>query len=171
MPDRIGELASMEGYSPQEADFQFGVRATPWFGEFAQQHGEPNLNDPNYDYRAAWAAGARPNVRDPGDNQYHWPSQFKGPEHPNRFVNGVDTITGQPVSTGEEYAGLGGDPRTSREHHQRLVDAAEKLVRQGESREPEKRRSIPARRHGRDSTATGNRHDRGAGFGGRIWWR
>ena len=100
----------MEGYSPQEADFQFGIRSTPWFSEFAQQHGEPNLNDPNYDYRAAWTAGARPNVRDPGDNQLHWSSQFKGPEHPNRFVNGVDTITGQPVSTGEEYAGLGGDP-------------------------------------------------------------
>ena len=110
MPDQIGNLAAMDGYTPEEADFQFGVRATPWFSEFTQQHGEPNLNDPNYDYRAAWTAGARPNVRDPGDNQLHWSSQFKGPEHPNRFVNGVDTITGQPVSTGEEYAGLGGDP-------------------------------------------------------------
>ena len=98
MPDRIGELAAMDGYTPEEADFQFGIRATPWFSEFTQQHGEPNLNDPNYDYRAAWKAGARPDVRDPGDSQYHWPSQFKGPEHPNRFVDGIDTITGQPMT-------------------------------------------------------------------------
>jgi len=25
------------------------------------------------------------------DGLYHWPSQFKSDDHPNRFVNGVDT--------------------------------------------------------------------------------
>jgi len=34
-------------------------------------------------------------VRDPGDQLLHWPSLFKGANHPNRFVNGVDTITGR----------------------------------------------------------------------------
>jgi len=81
-----------------EEEFQAGIRATPWFSEFKQQYGEePNLNDPSYDYRRAWAAGARPDVRDPTDKQYHWPSEFKGASHPNRFVQGVDTITGRPM--------------------------------------------------------------------------
>jgi len=50
----------------------------------------PNPDDPKhyYDYRAAYLAGASP------DKQGHWPSKFKLPEHPNRFVNGIDTITG-----------------------------------------------------------------------------
>ena len=85
-----------EGWRGQEDKFQQGIRATPWFSEFTQRYGgEPNLFDPNYDYRQAWAAGARPTVRDPGDNMLHWSSQFKGTNHPNRFINGVDTITGR----------------------------------------------------------------------------
>lgn len=93
---RMGGLAALDTYDPVEGSFQRGIRDTPWFSEFVQRFGEePNLNDQNYDYRRAWAAGARPNVRDPGDQLLHWPSQFKGPDHPNRFVNGIDTITGR----------------------------------------------------------------------------
>ena len=90
-----------QGWAPDaEKTFQVGIRATPWFAEFKQKFGEePNLNDPDYDYRRAWAAGARPTVRDPGDNLLHWSSQFKGENHPNRFVNGIDTITGKPVGS------------------------------------------------------------------------
>lgn len=95
----VADDPRMGGWRGQEDAFQQGIRATPWFSEFKAKHGEePNLFDPNYDYRAAWSAGARPTVRDPGDNMLHWPSQFKGPEHPNRYVNGVDTITGRPPS-------------------------------------------------------------------------
>jgi hypothetical protein len=80
-----------------EDAFQTGIRQTPWFKEFKEKHGEePNLDDPNYDYRAAWRAGSRPEVRDPGDGMLHWSSQFKGENHPNRYVDGVDTITGKP---------------------------------------------------------------------------
>jgi len=90
-PNAMGELFAME-----DEPFQAGIRATPWFGEFVQKYGEePDLNTPDYDYRRAWAAGARPDVRDPGDRLLHWPSEFKGANHPNRFVNGVDTITGR----------------------------------------------------------------------------
>ena len=98
MPNDFPSLAALSAlipYDPKEGAFQRGIRDTPWFQEFAQRYGEPNLNDPNYDYRAAWQAGARPTVRDPGDGLLHWPSQFKGAEHPNRYVNGVDTITGK----------------------------------------------------------------------------
>ena len=75
-----------------EQQFQSGIRATPWFSEFVGKHGEePDLNTPHYDYRGAWAAGARPTVRDPGDGMLHWDSRFKGEDHPNRYVDGVDT--------------------------------------------------------------------------------
>jgi hypothetical protein len=82
----------------KERAFQQGIRNTEWYKEFKQRYGEePDLNTPHYDYRKAWASGARPNVRDPTDNNaYHWPSTFKGPNHPNRYVDGVDTITGEP---------------------------------------------------------------------------
>jgi len=81
----------------REQQFQEGIRNTDWYKEFVAKHGEPNLQDPNYDYREAWDAGVRPNVRDPGDNMLHWSSQFKGAMHPNRFVQGIDTLTGKPV--------------------------------------------------------------------------
>jgi len=95
----IGDLARSD-------DYETGIRATPWFSEFKAKYGEaPDLNTPDYDYRAAWAAGARPTVRDPGDGLLHWPSQFKGASHPNRFVNGVDTLTGDLQNAG--YSDLG----------------------------------------------------------------
>ena len=82
-----------------EEEFLAGIRATPWFTEFKQQYGEePDLNSSDYDYRRAWAAGARPDVRDPGDKQFHWPSEFKGAGHANRYVGGIDTITGKPIN-------------------------------------------------------------------------
>jgi len=83
----------------EEGRFQRGIRDSDWYKEFVTKYNEhPDLDDPNYNYRAAWKAGAQNNlVRDPTDNNMlHWPSQFKGPDHPNRFVDGVDTITGQP---------------------------------------------------------------------------
>lgn len=86
----------------REQQFQEGIRGTDWYKEFVNKHGEqPNLQDPNYDYREAWDAGVRPDVRDPGDNMLHWNSQFKGPNHPNRYVNGVDTLTNKPVETND----------------------------------------------------------------------
>mgnify|MGYP006269209063 CR=1 FL=1 len=47
----------------------------------------PNPDDPRhfYDWRAAYEAGAQP------DASGHWPSKFKHPWHPRRFVEGKDT--------------------------------------------------------------------------------
>ena len=70
-----------------EAKFQ------DWYRRYAQQLGlSLNPDDPEhyYDWRAAWQAGATP------DRSGHWPSQFKAPGHPNRYVEGMDTITGMP---------------------------------------------------------------------------
>lgn len=71
-----------------------------WYRGWAQKAGlDPNPDNPEhrYDYRAAFRAGAEPAI-DPSDGRYHWPSRFKADDHPNRFVDGVDTKTGQSVA-------------------------------------------------------------------------
>lgn len=73
-----------------------------WYGRWAKEADlDPNPADPrhHYDYRAAFKAGANP-VRDPQDgNRYHFDSRFKAQDHPNRYVNGQDTITGEPMTS------------------------------------------------------------------------
>jgi hypothetical protein len=64
-----------------------------WYLGWATRAGlDPDPDNPlhQYDYRGAYAAGESPAV-DPGDSLYHWPSRYKDPDHPNRFVGGVDT--------------------------------------------------------------------------------
>lgn len=76
------------GADPNEAAFR------AWYAQHAKRWGlDPNPDAPEhqYDYRAAFNAGATP------DKTGHWPSEFKLPGHPNRFVDGVDTITMKPV--------------------------------------------------------------------------
>ena len=71
-------------------------RFQEWYAEKAKQFKlNPNPDDPRhfYDYRAAYLAGAEP---DPLTG--HWDSKYKLPGHPNRYVDGVDTITGKPVA-------------------------------------------------------------------------
>ena len=74
-----------------------------WYRKFADANGlDPNPDDPrhHYDYRAAFHAGAMPQL-DPEDGMLHLPSEFKTKDHPNRFVriDGtlIDTITGNPA--------------------------------------------------------------------------
>lgn len=83
--ERLGSVAPVD-----EDEFQ------RWYAEKAAQTGinpDPDNPDHKYDYRAAFAAGAEPNA------EGHWPSQFKADDHPNRFVEGVDTKTGNPITT------------------------------------------------------------------------
>src|SRR3972149_10892014 len=73
-----------------------------WYKGWSSKLGlNPNPDDPRhqYDYRAAYKAGATPNESN------HWPSEFKKEGHPNRFVDGVDTITGKPIPTLSEDTG------------------------------------------------------------------
>ena len=77
----------------EEQQFQDWIKGTGWYKEFQKQYNEqPNLDDPQYDYRAAWKAGLQPE-RDPYDkNRYHWPSSLpsgqmlKGKEHPTAWM-------------------------------------------------------------------------------------
>jgi hypothetical protein len=88
-----GKVAHFQSGGVVEHAYQRGVRKSPWYREFeSEEGGPPKLNDPDYNYRKAWRSGMRPK-RDENDKRYHWPSRFKGENHPNRFVNGVDTIT------------------------------------------------------------------------------
>jgi hypothetical protein len=43
-------------------------------------HSDPDHPEHEYDWRAAWMAGAEPDEHD------HWPSEFKRPGHPNIYV-------------------------------------------------------------------------------------
>ncbi len=64
-----------------------------WYKEKAIKHGiDVNLDDPEhkYDYRGAYTAGAGP------DPTGHWSSIFKDNDHPNRFINGLDTREAHP---------------------------------------------------------------------------
>lgn len=73
----------------EEVDFQ------RWYTGHAERLGldpDPNISDVNrYDYRAAFLAGAEPDV------DMHWPSEHKLAGHPNLIVDGRDTRTGDPV--------------------------------------------------------------------------
>jgi diguanylate cyclase (GGDEF)-like protein len=74
-----------------------------WYSSRASRLGlDPDPDSPlqRYDYRGAFAAGAEP------DADGHWPSQFKAPDHPNRFVEGEDTMTGgqAPIGFGDIFA-------------------------------------------------------------------
>jgi hypothetical protein len=77
----------------EEAEFQ------KWYSFWSNKTGidpDPDHPDHKYDYRAAFRAGATP-TPDAKSGEYHWPSPYKHPDHPNRYVEGIDTITGQPM--------------------------------------------------------------------------
>jgi hypothetical protein len=64
-----------------------------WYAAWAKRTGmHPNPDDPEhkYDYRSSYRAGSQP------DSDLHWPSEYKHDDHPNRFIDGVDTRTGRP---------------------------------------------------------------------------
>ena len=57
------------------------IRESDWYEDFYEKHGEyPDLHTQDYDYGKAWLEGARP------DDDGHWPSEYKGEFHKNRFV-------------------------------------------------------------------------------------
>ena len=66
----------------EEKAFQKWIRSTEWFDEFVKQYGEePDLSkNADYDYRAAWKAGIKPERYEYDDNRYHWPSSLSSGE-------------------------------------------------------------------------------------------
>jgi hypothetical protein len=83
-----------------------------WYAGWAAKAGlDPDPDSPlhKYDYRKAYKAGAKPEI-DPSDGLYHWPSEFKDDDHPNRFVNGVDTKKSGVSSEKQEMTPM--EPKT-----------------------------------------------------------
>ena len=77
-----------------------------WWARFSfvnQLNAHPDNPLHEFDYRGYFEASKRDPKRfapiyDPADSSVHLSSQFKGDNHPNRVVGGVDTKTGKPVA-------------------------------------------------------------------------
>ena len=86
----------------EESKFQSWIKSTEWYKEFVKEYKEePDLNITEYDYRAAWKAGVKPE-RDPYDNnRYHWPSSMpdgqmlKSKDHPTAWKEEYMRETGK----------------------------------------------------------------------------
>lgn len=52
----------------------------------------PNNPEHHYDYRRAYESGIEPDLV-----SRHWSSAFKLADHPNRYLDGEDTITGLQI--------------------------------------------------------------------------
>jgi len=96
----IAPEAKLQGWSPaDETRFQQEIRQTPWYSGFVKQFDEaPNLNGSEYNYRAAWQRGIRPELY-PYDGTYHWPStangeSLKATNHPTAWMEDYMQITG-----------------------------------------------------------------------------
>jgi hypothetical protein len=97
-----GKPKTMPWDAAREQQFQAAMQTqspyADWSRQFRQKYGEqPNLNDPQYNYRLAYALGAQPQAyaHDPG--MMHWssatpvapyaePAYLKGPDHPTRWM-------------------------------------------------------------------------------------
>ena len=80
----------MAGLPPsQEQQFQtflaFDPAVRQWRSSFQNRYGEqPQIEGGDYDYRAAWADGSRPQAV-PGDTVPHWSSVGKAADHPTMW--------------------------------------------------------------------------------------
>jgi hypothetical protein len=97
-----GQSKTMPWGQDREQQFQQDMRQTPpysdWNRQFqAKYHEQPNLDDPQYNYRLAYALGEQPQsyAHDPG--MMHWSSaapvapyrdaaSLKGPNHPTLWM-------------------------------------------------------------------------------------
>jgi site-specific DNA-adenine methylase len=80
-------IVPLEPEARNEGDF------LRWYSQQASAQGL--VGDPDdplhfYDYREAYSQGQGP------DETGHWPSKFKADNHPNRFIDGVDTKNERP---------------------------------------------------------------------------
>ena len=95
-PPRIPRMGAL---SPQdEQQFQTFMAFDPsvrnWRNSFTNAFGEqPRIDGGNYDYRAAWQAGVRPEAV-PGDTIPHWSSVGKSADHPTMWKQQFMTAFG-----------------------------------------------------------------------------
>ena len=97
-----GPLRPQDWTQEEEEEFK------DWYGSWAEETGiNADPDDPQhfYDYRGAFRADAFPVPDEKGT--YHWPSEFKLSGHPDRYVGGHDTITGEPSPAQAEALSTG----------------------------------------------------------------
>lgn len=75
----------------QEKQFQLFMAMNPdvrtWKNKFGSAYGEqPNINDPNFDYREAFINNNTPQPVE-GDTVPHWDSRGKSQNHPTEWMN------------------------------------------------------------------------------------
>lgn len=78
---------AIDPLTPDEQEVAF----QEWYAYWADITGiDPDPDHPEhyYDYRACYLGSGQP------DEDLHWPSEYKLADHPDRFVDGIDTITG-----------------------------------------------------------------------------
>lgn len=116
VPPRMGPtnalaqtMAQVPGLrAPEEKEFQtfmaFDPSVRQWRNAFANRYGEqPQTEGGDYDYRAAWAAGSRPQAV-PGDTVPHWSSVGKAANHPTMWKQDFMTTFGvDPDTPGLQY--------------------------------------------------------------------
>lgn len=67
-----------------------------WYERISKKYGlnsNPDSPKHHYNYRKFYYDGGRS-----PDSSGHFPSKYKTKDHPNRVINGVDTITNKPVN-------------------------------------------------------------------------
>lgn len=145
LAERMKRLAGMPSpteHGNDEGDFR------KWYAGWATKTGiDADPDDPRhkYDYRAAFRSSAVPEI-DKTDGKFHWPSRFKADDHPNRFVNGIDTKRDAGETLAERMARLSTasesapEPRVG-EHIRR---AAEDLLKPGGTLQWSTAKSEPA---------------------------
>jgi hypothetical protein len=90
MADQFKLARSLAGLPPdQEHQFQtfmaFDPNVRQWRNAFQNRFGDqPKIEGSDYDYRAAWADGSRPQAV-PGDTVPHWSSVGKAADHPTMW--------------------------------------------------------------------------------------
>ena len=91
----------------EEAKFQSEIKSSDWYKEYKSNYGEePNLDSKDYNYRAAWKAGVKPQRYEPDQNRYHWPSEtptgesLKSLSHPTGWMEDYMQLTGKDPHEG-----------------------------------------------------------------------
>ncbi|MDO8945520.1 MAG: hypothetical protein Q7U75_20215, partial [Desulfobacterales bacterium] len=99
-PTTAGPRETADNYFDEEG-FQ------DWYGRWSTIAGidqNPDAPEHKYDYRSAYKVDAKPEFDEPS-GEYHWPSAFKADDHPNRYIDNVDTKSGIDMQAAWDEAG------------------------------------------------------------------
>ena len=102
-PALMNPNLARQGDAIREAQFQGWIKQLPWYSQFVKRYGEePDISEKSdYDYRAAFKAGLKPEA-DPYDGGFHhWPSStpdgvmLKAADHPTAWKEHYMRATGK----------------------------------------------------------------------------